>query len=189
MSTDGRRDSTLRIASLDDVDGIVSVQITSREVVYRGRMPDDLMDHLSVEDRRRGWHDRLTQVDPESVTWVAEIGGQVVGFSYACAEAGDRSEPVWHVHFLFIAPGFQGMGLGRALLDRTTSTIAAAGIQRVTLDVFGFNEEALSFYEHLGWVRNGTADGWPFLVYLYEKRLVPAGAETSMKNRRSASGS
>jgi len=172
VDTEARHDATFRTATLDDIDGIVAVHTASREMAYRGRMPDDLMDHESVEDRRRRWHDRLTQVDPESVIWVAEIDDRIAGFSHASAATSDQTDPSWHVHLLYIAPGLQGLGLGRALLERATATIAAAGFPRATLDVFGFNEEAIRFYEHLGWVRIGIVEEMPFLVYLYEKRLA-----------------
>ena len=45
--------ATFRTATLDDLDGIVAVHTASREMAYRGRMPDDLMDGDGAEIRRR----------------------------------------------------------------------------------------------------------------------------------------
>jgi len=174
VDTEARHDATFRTAALDDIDGIVAIHTASREVAYRGRMPDDLMDYESVEDRRRRWHDRLTSDDPHAVTWIAGLDGRISGFAHASAATSDQTDPSWHVHLLYIAPGLQGLGLGRALLERATATIAAAGFPRATLDVFGFNEEAIRFYEHLGWVRVGALEDMPIPGFLYELRLSPS---------------
>ena len=171
MDTEAWDDATFRTATLDDIDGIVAVHTASREAAYRGRMPDDMMDHQSVEDRRNRWHDRLTHIDSNSVIWIAEIDGRISGFAHASTGTTTQTDPSWHVHLLYIAPGFQGLGLGRALLERATATITAAGFSRATLDVFGFNDEAIRFYEHLGWRRIGTIQDMPIPGFLYELRL------------------
>ena len=113
----------------------------------------------------------MTRADPESVTWVAEIAARIVGFCQSGQAVPEAPGPSRHIHSLYIAPGFQGLGLGCALLERTTATIWAAGFPRATLNVFGFNDEAIRFYEHLGWRRIGTVQDMPIPGFLYELRL------------------
>ena len=68
---------------------------------------------------------------------VAESSGHVVGFSLVTGR---------HLDMLFIAPGMQGSGAGRALL--------AEAVARGTcsLECFRANCQARRFYEHQGWV-------------------------------------
>ncbi len=174
MPSDEGQDATFRTATLDDIDGIVAVHTASREATYRGRLPDDMMDYESVEDRRSRWLDRLTSNQVQAVTWIGELDSRIVGLCHASVATTDQTEPSWHVHLLYIAPGFQGLGVGRALLERTAATIAAAGVMRLTLDVFGFNQEAIRFYEHLGWVRVKTVEDMPIPGFVYELHLSPS---------------
>jgi GNAT superfamily N-acetyltransferase len=58
--------------------------------------------------------------DPDRF-WVAENGGEVVGFSSATLREG-----LWYLAMLFVRPGLQGDGLGSALMD-----LAQAGTAHV----------------------------------------------------------
>lgn len=168
---------TLRPAMLDDLDQILAVHLASREAAYRGRLPDDAMDHQSVEERRNRWYGRLTGDDPQGATLVVEIDGRIVGFCRSESENSDPTGRSRQIHLLYVAPDFQGYGLGQVLLEGMTATIAASGCNRATLGVFTFSEEAIGYYEHLGWVRFGSTEmpgpaGTLIRSYLYEKDLM-----------------
>ncbi len=168
---------TLRLATIDDLDGILAVHLASREAAYRGRLPDDAMDRESVDERRSRWVGRLTGDDPHSLTLVAEIDGRIAGFCRAGPDTSDPTGKTGQVKLLYVDPGAQGHGLGRALLDRTTAMIAGYGFSRATLGVYVFNDAAIRFYEHLGWVRFGTTElpgpsGTPIRSDLYGKDLT-----------------
>ena len=68
---------------------------------------------------------------------VAELAGRVVGFSLVTGR---------HLDMLFIEPGKQGGGAGRALLAEAV----ARGI--CSLECFRANRDARRFYERQGWV-------------------------------------
>lgn len=170
---------TVRLATPVDLDEILAVRLTSREAAYRGRLPDAAMDHESMDERRSRWHGRLNGNDPQGVTLVAEIDGRIVGFCRSGTEASDPTGRSCQIKLLYVAPGAQRRGLGRALLEHTTAMIAANGFTRATLGVFAFNEEAIRFYEQLGWVRAGTIEApgpeaTLITSYLYEKDLRDA---------------
>ena len=176
-----RTEPTLRLATIDDLDSIVTVHIASREAAYRGHLPDDAMDHQSVEERRSRWVGWLTAGEAQGQTLVAEIAGSIAGFCRFGPEASDPAGRFREIQRLYVAPDAQGHGLGRALLERATAMIATSGCTRAMLDVFDFNADAIRFYEHLGWVRFGVtvtpgppdrSDG-SITRYLYEKDLVP----------------
>ena len=105
---------------------------------------------------------RLT--DPESVTeedaawyvdndalWVwQEDDGTINGFA-----AGDpRDGWVWA---LFVAPGEEGRGIGRALLDHTCASLREAG-HAVAKLMTGAGTRAERHYRKAGWIETRRAD-------------------------------
>ena len=59
------------------------------------------------------------------------------------------------LHHLAVAATHRGRGLGRALADHVLLALAAAGIARCHLFVYGDNTAGLAFWERGGW-RLGT---------------------------------
>lgn len=81
--------------------------------------------------------------------WVASVAGEVVGFvAFADAE----------VTWLYVHPGHQGLGVGRALLRRALDHARADGIDRVETTVLDGNR-ARSLYESEGFTLTETRTG------------------------------
>jgi GNAT superfamily N-acetyltransferase len=77
--------------------------------------------------------------------WVAENGGQIVGFCYA-----DKvNASIWA---LFVRPGYEGQGLGQSLLKQAVNWLFGIGHERVHLTT-GVNTRADRFYSKQGWTR------------------------------------
>ena len=75
--------------------------------------------------------------------WLWEENGGVTGFS-----AGDtRDGSVWA---LFVAPGFEDRGIGRALLAKACDVLRQAGFKAATLST-GAGTLAEGFYRKAGW--------------------------------------
>lgn len=128
----------IRQARSGDADAIASVHRRS----MREAMPylPDL--HTPEEDRR--WV--ATVVLPEQAVWVAEMDGHVVGV-VALKEG-------W-VEQLYVLPGYQGMGVGSALLE----AVRAASPEGLSLWAFQRNARARAFYERRGFVAVEFGDG------------------------------
>jgi GNAT superfamily N-acetyltransferase len=79
--------------------------------------------------------------------WVWEEDGAIRGFS-----AGDpRNGSIWA---LFVEPGFDGRGIGGALLARACASLAEAGHATATLDTEP-GTRAAEFYRRRGWTEQG----------------------------------
>lgn len=78
---------------------------------------------------------------PLAENFVFQEEGQIVGF---ISLVGER------VCALFVAPGMQGRGIGRALLEHAKTLRG-----RLSLNVYRENESALRFYEMCGFVAAG----------------------------------
>lgn len=77
--------------------------------------------------------------------WVAEEAGDILAFSYADREDGS----IWA---LFVSPGQEGRGLGKALLQLAVDWLFAIGHERVRLSTTA-GTRADRFYAAQGWQR------------------------------------
>lgn len=82
--------------------------------------------------------------------WVAETDSGLVGF----AAVDGRSRRVWA---LFIDPGAEGAGVGRALHRRMLDWAHEQGIARLCLST-AKGTRAAEFYRRAGWKETGVAD-------------------------------
>jgi GNAT superfamily N-acetyltransferase len=81
--------------------------------------------------------------------WVAEVAGQVVGFAALDAAA----MTVWA---LFVSPGAEKKGIGRALHDRMVECARQCGLGQLTLFTSP-GTRAERFYTAAGWRRDGSS--------------------------------
>ena len=86
---------------------------------------------------------------------VAEADGAVVGYAHveeqrAPASPYARASAALHLVAMVVDPARRSRGVGRALLGAVRGEARARGLDRVTLDVYAFNERARAFYEREG---------------------------------------
>lgn len=142
--TDPYADSlVLRPAEPEDVPDLVDVFLTARA---SAPMP------ASVDSPREIAAFLAGRLDTDE-TWVAEVGGVVVGYA--------RFTPTW-LDDLYVAPGAQRVGVGAALLD-LVKTLRPDGFG---LWVFTSNAPARAFYAGHGFVELGVTGeqinlAWP----------------------------
>ena len=100
-------------------------------------------------------------VTPESIgemmrsssrVWVAEVEGQPVAFSMA--DAGEGT-----IFAMFVRPGYEGRGLGRALMREAEAWLFDQGLEEIWL-LTGSDPalRANGFYRHLGWQDAGLQE-------------------------------
>lgn len=127
---------------------------------------------LSVRENILSDPARVTQqmyVDYLSVLgrgWVAESHGKVVAFCYA----DHRDSSIWA---LFVAPEYEGQGLGKRLLACAVDWLFESGNEYVQLST-GANTRAARFYLAQGWVGD-AAEGGKELRYRLPRRAAQAG--------------
>jgi GNAT superfamily N-acetyltransferase len=93
--------------------------------------------------------------------WVAEIDGEVVGFSYA-----DKANS--SIRALFISPNHEGKGLAKRLLNLATGWLFEQGETLVRLST-GADTRADHFYALQGWTRERVEDGDAFYLLIASK--------------------
>jgi len=133
----------IRIARPADVPSLFDVRTSVRE------------NHQSVEDLARIGvtpETVATMLDGEGRGWVAEENGRIVAFSMADAAQAT-------IFAMFVQPGYEGKGLGRALMDEAEKWLFARGCDEIwLLTDRNPRVRANGFYQHLGWRNDGVQE-------------------------------
>jgi ribosomal protein S18 acetylase RimI-like enzyme len=142
----------VREAVAEDARAISEVQVLGWQDAYRGILPDEFLDGLSVERRETWWHHQI-QAKALAVTVVEDDKGKVVGF-VSCGRGGHPHEA--ELYAIYLDPGWIGQGFGRSLMQAAERTMREQSYQQAILWVFADNARARRFYEQAGWSADGT---------------------------------
>lgn len=138
----------VRRATLDDASQIAAIHVRSWQAGYKGIVPDDFLQSLSVNQRTEVWREALS--NPSDV-WVAEEEGRLLGWIGASKsrdpDADATTAELWAI---YVDPSVWRRGVGRALWGEAESHLRSARFSRVTLWVLRENTTALRFYENIG---------------------------------------
>lgn len=138
-----------RAAVPEDALAIATIHVSAWQSAYRGIVPDEYLDSLSIEQRASGWRQILSQ-NPEDV-WVALEDNTILGWISAAAsrdsDAGPATGEIWAI---YVAPEHWRSGIGRMLCEGAEQRLGKQGMDEVTLWVLRDNQHALRFYESRG---------------------------------------
>jgi len=147
---DAMEDFVLREAHPNDAAGIARVHVGSWRAAYRGIIPDQFLADLSQPDRKRRWARTLSVPDRRDFVYVAEhAAGDIVGFASGGLErAGD---PIYRgeLYAIYILPGHQRRGVGRALTGLVAERLIQLGLGSMLVWVLADNPWR-RFYDTLG---------------------------------------
>lgn len=147
----------VRPAILQDAGGIADVQTRTWRDAYPFIDRDVLEEAIASRGER--WRKHLTEGSP---TFVAVVDGAIAGIMSAAACRDEDAEGVGELWMIYVAPERQGRGLGAALNAAAEDELRRLGFSEAVVWVFEENVSGRSFYEHMGWVPDGTSkpDVW-----------------------------
>ncbi|MCU1592735.1 MAG: N-acetyltransferase [Frankiales bacterium] len=138
-------DVAIRTARPADALAVESIRIGTWRTAYRGIVPDDVLDALTVEEGRRA----ELLADPSSTTLLAERAGMAIGMA-VCGPARDDDRAGTHeLYALYVVPQAWGAGVGSALLARCPDASS--------LWVLEQNTRARDFYVRHGFTPDGES--------------------------------
>ncbi|MFF0340807.1 GNAT family N-acetyltransferase [Kribbella sp. NPDC004875] len=131
----------IRKAELADVDAVRAIGLTTWPAAYGG-----LMSAESIADGLAQWWspEMVERGIRTGITLVAAEGNDLVGMVGL-----GRQADFWVMWKLYVLPGHQGKGIGKALLDAAVAALPE-GTPELLLDVFVANEKAIGFYRSQG---------------------------------------
>jgi GNAT superfamily N-acetyltransferase len=153
------------IRPYDDADrtGVVRLSLRAWAPVFiseRDALGDEIFKLLNGDDWRRRQQRDVEKVlaDEKTEVWVAEIGGQVVGFVAAFLRA---DEDMGEVYMLAVDPDSQNHGLGSQLTEVATNWIRESGLPLAVVSTGGDvgHAPARRTYEKAGYT------AWPSMLY------------------------
>jgi GNAT superfamily N-acetyltransferase len=103
-----------------------------------------------LRDRSRVTYDMITWFIENPGIWLWEEDGRVLGFSAADTRDGT-------IFALFIDPGPEGRGIGRALFAKALESLRKAGHETGSLTTQP-GSRADRFYQRAGWKAVGTSE-------------------------------
>ena len=106
----------------------------------------------SVTEERR--YLRALRRHPDAAVFVADDGGTVVARLSVARDPHGASRHVADLG-LMVAASHRRLGIGRALLEQAAAWARAAGVVKLELHVFPWNEPAIRLYEDFGFAREG----------------------------------
>jgi len=132
----------LRIATPQDVETLFEI----RTSVTQNHLSREQMAELGITT------EVLTSIlQAEPCAWIAHSDGNAAGFAMVDGEAGE-------VFALFVRPGYEGRGIGQALLALAEDYLFQRH-QRIWLVTDGDpGIRANGFYQRLGWQQVGRVD-------------------------------
>jgi len=142
-----------------------------RDVARRSLTNSYSLDSAAITQAVEEWYaegtlgERLD--DDHSVLLVAELDGQVVGFSDA--EYTDSGEGI--VYWVHVDPDYRGQGAGPDLFDETETELRERGASHLSARVLKDNEVGNEFYRDRGFDHVGQQDveigGETYTEHLY----------------------
>lgn len=96
----------------------------------------------------------LENIRGNHVQYVAEVGGQLVGWADVFRGERDSTRHTGRVG-MGIIDGYRGRGIGRRMLEAVIEHCWRVGLLRIELEVFVDNAPAIALYEKLGFRYEG----------------------------------
>jgi GNAT superfamily N-acetyltransferase len=140
----------VRRAEPADARRVAEVHTRTWQTAYRHVFPPEVLDSLDVEERVRGW---LERIEADMAVWVAETGDGIAGF---LAAGPSRTEDgLGELYAIYVLPEAWGSGAGAALMSAFKDWLADEGYTTAMLWVLADNPRARRFYEREGWRVDG----------------------------------
>jgi len=137
----------VRLARSDDAEAIRTIY---NDEVVSGTATFDIAERSPIE--QRGW---MAERTGAHVVLVAEIDGRVVGFG---ALSRYKERPAYNTTVedsVYVAPGYQGRGMGRAILDELLELAAGHGFHTVVARIGHESVGSIAAHARVGFVEIG----------------------------------
>lgn len=151
----------VRPAQSQDADRIAEISWLGWRAAYAGIVDVAILASRSLADVQADWTPYVRAIPDDHLLLVAQVEAMVAGFVRAGPATDQDLETstgtgTVEVYGLYVDPSWQRGGVGRVLLTTACDHLRRRGATEATLWAFADNDSALSFYERLGWQRDGA---------------------------------
>ena len=142
----------IRQAKFEDAAAIAKVHFDCWQTTYQGLLPQEYIAKRTYEKRLKNWQQRLDTNNKAEVnyfTYVAEVAGEIVGFTDGGLNRGNSTVYKGEIYALYILKAYQRKGIGRILVLAIASQLSQLGLTSAIVWVLEGNP-AVQFYQVLG---------------------------------------
>jgi GNAT superfamily N-acetyltransferase len=143
----------VRRAVPDDLTGMARVHVETWKTTYRGIVPDERLDRLTVESDIAGGFGRWLREPPAGVAIFVALtrADKIVGFALACPPREPEPDFSGELGAIYVRKAHQGRGVGTALVRDAARHLLHLG--RTSMIVWVLEQNPYRrFYERLGGV-------------------------------------
>ncbi|AUV85940.1 GNAT family N-acetyltransferase [Vibrio campbellii] len=140
----------IRQACIEDISVIKKLQFQLNEY-HQANLPDDFLSPEEIEQKI----DLHKIIESEkSIFLIAESNEQLVGYIFG--ELWDRKSwtlkqrKIASIEQIIVEPNFRSQGVGLKLIEAFEDNAISKGGEELWLEVYSFNESALSLYRKAG---------------------------------------
>ena len=141
-----RSEVIVRTAKVTDSPRLTTVFRESWQNAYTGIIPRGALDGILARRDTPWWR---TQIKTGEPVMVLEVAGKVGGYATA-GTSRSRGGHQGEIYELYLAPHFQGLGLGEHLFEACRYQLDQRRLKGLIVWVLADNETALHFYERRG---------------------------------------
>ena len=141
---------SIRPAGPDDARPIAQVRVDSWRTTYKGMIPDAYLAAMRVDDSAALWLRVLSATSSKASVFVADDGGDIVGFAAGNLLAEPRHGLDAELTAIYLRRDSQRAGIGRRLVAAVVAAQRALGATGMLTWVIAGNRGARAFYETLG---------------------------------------
>ena len=150
----------IRQAKLEDVLAIEEVHSRAYKISYRGYLPDDFLDNLSINE------DALKKVRnflKSGEGYVIEEQGKVIAFAFVSTS----QQECFEINALYVDPDFQRSGAGSLLVNYLLEKKKQVGCKSCVVWTMS-DGPSVGFYEKLLFVKTQNKKMWKFGISIIE---------------------
>ena len=155
-SFNSMNDFIVRTAEEKDAPQIAKVQVETWQYAYKGQLPQEHLDKLSIGKRTKRWQEILSDKKNSNVTFVAKKDDYIVGFCSAgpCRD-DDMDSETGEILSIYVDSITMRKGVGTELMEQGLDYLREKGFKKAILWVLVTNDKARQWYENRGWKCEG----------------------------------
>ncbi len=133
---------------------LAAVQKLSKELFESEQHRDPLLNMQWTYQQEGEEHFKKRVSGEEGVCFVAEISGEVVGYTTGSVMRIVSWRPVRRVEMenLIVSDSYRGQGIGEKLAERLVEWAKEQGVERIMVSAYAANDGAIKFYKRNGFV-------------------------------------
>lgn len=116
----------IRKKKIEDVEKCIDINIKEWWSTYKRLIPDDVISKLQVKDQNR-IDNAIKTVKEKNNTFVAEVNGEVVGFSSYGKSRDENYSNSGEIYSCYVLDEYHGMKIGRMLADKAMGELIKGG--------------------------------------------------------------